>query len=269
MGAEHVRRDPEQPRPRVAARDVVPGPPRERAREGLGGEVLGRGPAAGAAGSERSRRSGARRSTRTPPARPSDRAMASASVTSAACHPVRTALPRTSDDGFHRPRLVPARPARARSSAAARRAGRLRARDPGVRARRPPARRPVRERVPVDVPVRLPQGPAHGAAEARREPRGAARHARDRTSEAGLRARCHRGVSSPPTSARSRWPATSASRKRSRRRGSSHVAPPATSSPTSARSSPTPSSRRSGARGRSSRAARCTARPARSPCRRT
>ena len=92
---------------------------------------------------------------------------------------------RNSDDEFDRSRLVPARPARARSPAAAGGARRPRARRPGVRARRPAARRPPRLGQPHAVPARVPRGPARRARAARREPRDRPRHARARAAEAG------------------------------------------------------------------------------------
>ena len=69
-------------------------------------------------------------------------------------------VPVPGEDAFDRPRLVPPRPARPRSPAAAGGAGCLRARGARVRPRRPPARRPSCFRQPHAVHARVPPRPA-------------------------------------------------------------------------------------------------------------
>ena len=65
--------------------------------------------------------------------------------------------------------------------------------------------RPPRLRQPHAVHARVPRGPARGAPAARREPRDRPRHARARAAEAGRATTARPRSTSPPTRARSRW----------------------------------------------------------------
>ena len=173
---------------------------------------------------------------------------------------------RNSDDGFDRSRLVPARPARARSPAAARGARRPRARRPGVRARRrgcSHGRHASGSRTRFllecleDLRAALVQRGgnlviARGTPE-RELPKLAERHG----ATAVYFASDVEPVRDAPRPARRGGAADAGDRAAPHAR--------ATSSPTSASPSRTRSSPRSGARGGSCRGGRSTARRARSP----
>ena len=168
---------------------------------------------------------------------------------------------------YDRARLVPARPARARPSAAARGAGRVRARGAGLRARRPrccgrSASEPRRAFLFACLRD-LRDGAAASAAATSSSCRGTARAG---AAEARARARRDRGLLRLRRLAVRDGAATGAWWRRCARRASSRAARPGNFiADIGKAASPTPSSRRSGGPGRSCRGARSTARRARSP----
>ena len=158
----------------------------------------------------------------------------------------------------HRPRVVPARPARPRQPGPDRGAPRVRSRRARLRARPAAARGPLPVRQPRVVPARLPRRAARGAARARRRPRDPRTAGPSRSSPRSRANAARPRSTTPPTSRRSRPRAIAAWVRRSASRcGRSR----ACSSPTSRPSSPTPSSPPSTERGSSSSAARSMARP--------